>query len=335
MKLLIITQKVNRDDPILGFFHRWIEEFAKHVEQLTVICLEEGVHVLPANVRVLSLGKEKGVGKFGRLVRLYAYIWKYRHDYDRVFVHMNPIYVVLCWKLWFVLQKPVFLWYTHKNVDWKLRTAALFVKNIFTASESSLRLKTKKKIVTGHGIDTDFFCPDSSVSKKSNHVLTISRISRTKQIDIMIQALSYLPNVTLEIVGGPVTDDDMKYQVYCNTVAKELNVGDRVVWHGVVTNMQTRDFYRSVSLFINISNTGSLDKTILEAMACGLKVISSNEAAHTIPGVLYAASPITPHQLSEIIKQAHHNGDVQIMETSYVQTHKLSGLIASLIKTMN
>ena len=59
MKLLIITQKVDINDPVLGFFHRWLEEFAKHYEFVTVICLEKGEHRLPENVKVLSLGKEK------------------------------------------------------------------------------------------------------------------------------------------------------------------------------------------------------------------------------------------------------------------------------------
>ena len=58
MKLLIITQTVDINDQILGFFHRWVEEFAKHCEQITVICLEKGIHDLPQNVRVFSLGKE-------------------------------------------------------------------------------------------------------------------------------------------------------------------------------------------------------------------------------------------------------------------------------------
>ena len=58
MKLLIITQKVNREDSVLGFFHSWIREFATHFEKVTVICLEKGTYDLPQNVAVLSLGKE-------------------------------------------------------------------------------------------------------------------------------------------------------------------------------------------------------------------------------------------------------------------------------------
>ena len=30
MKLLICTQAADRDDPVLGFFYRWIEEFKKY-----------------------------------------------------------------------------------------------------------------------------------------------------------------------------------------------------------------------------------------------------------------------------------------------------------------
>ncbi len=40
-RILIVTQTVDTQDPVLGFFVRWIEEFAKHAEELTVICLEK------------------------------------------------------------------------------------------------------------------------------------------------------------------------------------------------------------------------------------------------------------------------------------------------------
>lgn len=60
MRLLVVTQAVDKQDPVLGFFHRWLEEFAKHADQLIVICLREGTHSLPSNVRIYSLGKENG-----------------------------------------------------------------------------------------------------------------------------------------------------------------------------------------------------------------------------------------------------------------------------------
>jgi hypothetical protein len=182
MRLLIVTQKVNQNDPILGFFHRWIIEFAKHCESLTVVCLEEGAHELSSrgllrsqahglsmNVKVLSLGKEKELIVSGRksavmdkvkyIFRFYKYIWQERENYDAVFVHMNPIYVVLGGLIWKALGKKTSLWYTHSHVDWKLRIAEKLVARIFTASRESLKLASDKAIVTGHGIDTDYFTP--------------------------------------------------------------------------------------------------------------------------------------------------------------------------------
>ena len=59
MKLLIVTQAVDINNPILGFFHRWIEEFSKNCEKVTVIALGVGEYKLPQNVNILSLGKNE------------------------------------------------------------------------------------------------------------------------------------------------------------------------------------------------------------------------------------------------------------------------------------
>jgi hypothetical protein len=58
MKLLIVTQRVDRRDPILGFFHRWIMEFAGQCEQVIAIGQAKGSFDLPGNVIVVCLGKE-------------------------------------------------------------------------------------------------------------------------------------------------------------------------------------------------------------------------------------------------------------------------------------
>ena len=49
MRILIITQKVDKDDSLLGFFHYWIENIAALAEQVTVIALSKGSYDLPKN----------------------------------------------------------------------------------------------------------------------------------------------------------------------------------------------------------------------------------------------------------------------------------------------
>src|SRR3989344_3943084 len=101
MRLLIVTQAVDRDDPVLGFFHRWIEELAKRYEYISVICLREGRHSLPQKIRVYSLGKEKGEQSRSRYAfRFLALVWRLRAEYGAVLVHMNQEYVLLAGFLW-------------------------------------------------------------------------------------------------------------------------------------------------------------------------------------------------------------------------------------------
>src|SRR3989344_6033891 len=142
MKLLICTQTVDSQDSHLGFFVRWIEEFAKHCEKVTVICLRDGGLTISDNVKVYEIGK--AASSTQKAVRLLSLVWKLRTEYDTVFVHMNPEYIVLAGWLWRVWNKRVALWYTHKSVNLKLRIAVIFSHIVFTASKESFRLSTKK-----------------------------------------------------------------------------------------------------------------------------------------------------------------------------------------------
>ena len=82
MRLLILTQAVDRSDSNLAFFHSWVEAFAARCDTVTVVCLREGEHALPANVRVLSLGKERGTFRITRLFLFFRYIISRKREYD-------------------------------------------------------------------------------------------------------------------------------------------------------------------------------------------------------------------------------------------------------------
>ena len=191
--ILIITQKVDKKDSILGFFHAWIEEFSKHFTFVTVICLQKGAVNLPNNVSVFSLGKETKGGRISYIYNFYRYIFSFRKNYDVVFVHMNPIYVILGGIFWRLFGKHIALWYTHKHVDMKLRVAERLTHKIFTASKESFRLPSRKLMVVGHGIDTEKFKPDFHVhDEKCFSVITVGRISPVKNYEIIIEAIARL-----------------------------------------------------------------------------------------------------------------------------------------------
>lgn len=294
MKILIITQKVDINDDNLGFFHAWIEEFAKNLESVSVICLEKGKYNFPQNVKIFSLGKEENnflpIFKFQIFKKIkylnyfYKYIWRERKNYDAVFIHMNPEYAILGGFFWKILNKKIYLWYVHKKTNFKLKFAEKLVDKIFTASKESFRLSSKKIIITGHGIDTDKFNLSAGVAnlRKKFIILTAGRIAAAKNLNILIEACVILKeknfNFSLKIAGRPILKQDEAYFNYLKSSIKEKTLNDRIEFIGSVPYKDIADFYRSGDLFVNLSNTGSIDKAVLEAMASGLKVLTSNAA---------------------------------------------------------
>ncbi|MBA3047021.1 glycosyltransferase family 4 protein [Patescibacteria group bacterium] len=285
MKLLILTQKVDINDDVLGFMHGWIAEFAKHCDKLSVVCLQKGEYDLPANVKVLSLGKEKllncYIAKLLYCWQFYRYIWKYRKEYDSVFVHMNKEYVVLGGVAWRLLSKRIGLWYTHKQVSLSLKIAEKLADVIFTASKESFRLASEKVKVIGHGINTDIFKPSENREKNDKfRILTVGRISPIKDLKTLARAVACLKqkNISLDIVGAAGTVEQEEYFQEVRDLVAKKGIEDKINFIGSVPNREVLKYYQRADLFINMSLTGSLDKAVLEAMACELPIVSCNDA---------------------------------------------------------
>jgi len=281
MKLLIITQKVNKDDPEFLFFYRWIEEFARLCSFVTVVCLEEGKHEFASNVKVLSLGKDVGQSRLKYILRFYKYVWKERYNYDDVFVHMNPEYIVLGGLLWKIWNKKIALWYTHRQVNFKLRVATWLSNTIFTASPEGFGLKTSKLRVMGHGIDTDSFSMPAVDFARPLVVGHVGRITKIKNIDTILKAMKKLPIESIDFTGAPVTEEDKKYKIYLDKLVNELGLDEKVHWNGISSNHQA---YEQMSLSVNATPDGGMDKVVLESLAAGRPVFTSNKAFKKVFG---------------------------------------------------
>ena len=344
MRLLIITQKVDKKDSILGFFHDWLLEFSKHQEKIIVLCLEKGDYKLPSNVSVFSLGKERSISKIRMLLNFYRLISSKRKDYDKVFVHMNPIYIVLGGLIWKIfLKKDVFLWYTHKSVDWKLRIAEKFSKKIFTASKESFRLKSDKVLVTGHGINTDIFKPDYIKKKHSDlEALFVGRISKTKDLGVCIKALKVLHDLRvpakLIVLGGLASREDAIYEKEMRDLVSKKGLDNVVDFIGPVSNKESVKYFQEADILVHASNTGSLDKVVLESMACGTPVVSSNDAAIPIVSKFNSNSVFKKGDYKELAEKLEYfyrlKNDMHYLQeqvrSEVVLKHDLSNLISIL-----
>lgn len=290
VKLLIVTQKVDMNDGVLGFFHGWISEFARRASSVTVICLFKGNYKLPDNVKVLSLGKEDRQSRITYTARFFQYIVRERNNYDVVFVHMNPIYVVLGGVVWRMLGKNIGLWYTHKSVTALLRLAERLADVIFTASQESFRLPSRKLRVMGHGIDTARFAGLAATRAASSmfRILTIGRISPVKDYETLIEAVKVVHDkgmqLSVTVVGGVVDEQHENYFRMLKDLVTQKGLESLVTFTGEVPNAQIEVYLRNADTFVNMSQTGSLDKAALEAMAAKIPTLTSNEAIAAILG---------------------------------------------------
>jgi glycosyltransferase involved in cell wall biosynthesis len=280
MRLLVVTQAVDSEDPVLGFFVRWIEELAKHVEAVEVICLRKGVYCLPDNVRVHSLGKERGTASRAAYVwRFLTLVWRLRHAYGAVFVHMNQEYVLSAGWLWKLLGKRIYLWRNHYAGSWLTDSAAVFCTKIFFTSRYSYTMKYAQAVRMPVGVDTERFYKDDRAGRAPHSILFLARLSPSKRPDMLVDALIELVRTgvsfTATFVGSPGESDSGYDQLLQKKIQEHL-LFDRVTFLPAVPNRQTPGLYRTHEIFVNTSPSGMLDKTLFEAAACGCRVLASS-----------------------------------------------------------
>lgn len=337
MRLLIVTQKVDRHDPILGFFHQWIEEFARVCESVIVIGQKVDHHELPENVTVLSLGKESGAWRVMQVLRYRWLLFKYRNQYDAILVHMTPIWAVLAARAVVFLRKPLFLWYEARGERWPLKIAIRLACKVFSASERGMPIETRKSVITGHGIDTEAFSPGGG-PRDPHRLITVGRVTASKQLHVVIAALAHLPPAyRLSIYGHAITAaDHTLLRTLEREHALEGHAAEGRIEIGSVTHDEIAHRMQSAALFLHASKT-SLDKALLEAMACGCLVVSCSEAARS---VLPKECLSTPEGMADRVKTLlglpekeqdalrHHLRDV------VVRDHSLQRLVRRLLSEM-
>lgn len=340
MKLLILTQKIDINDDLLGFMHGWVAALAQRFDEITVIALGVGQYSLPVNVRVLSLGKESGVSKTKYLTRFYRYVWRERKNYDSVFVHMNQEYVILGGLFWRMLGKKITLWRNHKFGGFWARIAVAFSHIVFCTSKFAFVARYKKTKLMPVGVDTDFFKPDPKIKKAPESILFFGRISPVKKVDLLVDALNILNkeniNFAARIVGdAPVRDKD--YLVSVKQRVKDYGLDGKIKFIEGVPYGQAPVIFNRNEVFINLTSAGSLDKTIFEAMACGNLVLMSNEslAGELDDGLFFkdgkAADLAKKIKDFLFLSEADKRLNTEAARDYVVKKHSLNKLISELV----
>ena len=342
-RLLITTQAVDLDDPVLGFFHNWIVEFAKHCESVEVICLKEGRHNLPGNVRVHSLGKETGRSRIKYLLNFYRYIFSARSKYDAVFVHMNQEYVLLgglWWRLW---GKKVVLWRNHKMGSWQTKVAAHLAQVVCYTSPAAYVAHFKNAVKMPIGIDTDIFKPPNTLPQ-TDSILFLGRLDPVKKCAEFMTVLETLvePGAPFhaDIYGEPTIVGDLYAEAFL-TRAKLLQNTGFVTPYGAIANEKTPAVYAAHAIYVNLTPSGSFDKTIGEAMASGCILVVANEVLRGVIPDEFIVDPNDTNKVASTIKMILSMSDEardsisKVTREYIVKSHSLILLTSRVMDVLN
>jgi glycosyltransferase involved in cell wall biosynthesis len=309
LRIAFVCQAVDEADPILASTVEWVRTLADQpqVKEMSVIALRRGSFSLPHNVKIYTIG---GGNRFITLVRFYSIVLKLIFcRVDCFFIYQGGPYPAFLLPFKLLSGKPIYQWKAHPYIN---RTMLFYTRfcntKVFTSTRNAFPLKSSKVKIVGQGVDTRKFYIKSSI--KIGDLVTVGRIVPIKRLDIMFKALAQCNSLYGKLhslaVYGPALNQGCEYWNYLQTMVTSLNLSRQVSMQGPVHHNQLPDILNQYHVFLNFSDT-ALDRAVVEAMACGLPVLSSNPCvAEIIPPELRALLIIPAHDIDKQAELIHH-----------------------------
>jgi glycosyltransferase involved in cell wall biosynthesis len=279
-RLLLFNLATDTKHPILGFTTQWIRELAARVESIHVLTMWAGEIDVPANVRVCSVGRERGWSEPRRVLEFYRHLFRILRDerIDGCFSHMIQIFSVLAGPVLRWKGIPLVTWYAHPKASVSLRLSHFASDRIVTSLPRAYPYRDEKVVVIGQGIDTTLFTPAADSRPDDDLILCVGRISRVKNHATLLRAFAPLPpRFRLAILGATAGPDDEACLAELRTLAATLGIAERVAFEPPVPATQLPAQYRRCAVHVNLTGPGFGDKVAWEAMSCARPCLAAND----------------------------------------------------------
>ena len=265
-------------------------------------------------IEVIRIGKSLPTYFFGPFlfydIKLIYYVWKILKTkrIDVIHFHGNTAFWFNALRLLGFYKKIPYIFHVHKSgiknfkTFWKKanylnKTKALFIWPLMVVQDF-LTVKTANAIIAVSQSEKDIFindykCPSERVfvvengvnikrfafkTKKNGSILNIIFVGfliERKNIEKIFSVLKILaekgmsPHLTL------VGRGDKNYISKLKLISEEIDMDKRVIWKGYIPYPELPNVYAKNDILLLLSHSEGLPKVILEAISCGLKVVSS------------------------------------------------------------
>jgi glycosyltransferase involved in cell wall biosynthesis len=285
MRLVIVTQKVDTDDPILGATVAKLKALAGVCENVHVLALSVGRHDLPANVTFATFGAPTRLRRGLRYLRVLLPALLPRPP-DALLAHMCPIYLVLAAPLAKPLRVPLLIWYTHWTIDRTLKLATRLCDAALSVDRRSYPLDSPKVIALGHGIDVEEFPARDGYVPASGRLslLALGRTSPSKGFPTLLDALERAAgrglDFELELRGPSTTDEERGHREELRVRIESGPLRDRVRLEPPLPRPEVPALLRRFDAVVNPTrgqtHGGALDKVVFESAASAVPVLACN-----------------------------------------------------------
>ena len=179
-----------------------------------------------------------------------------------------------------------------------------------------LEVDPRKLKLIYEAVDHDLFKPGDAAAARAHvagygvtkpFVLFVSSLWQYKNCDGLLRAWALarteLGDRQLAIVGH---GRDEKYSASLRSLAAELGIAQNVIFVGGVSLAETVRFYQGADAFVYPSFNETFGLPILEAMACGCPVVTSDTSAmpETAGGAAVLADPADPASIAKAVIEA-------------------------------
>ncbi len=129
--------------------------------------------------------------------------------------------------------------------------------------------------VIGNGVELDRFSPAPNCrgSNREIKLLTVGRLSGTKRVDILIDAVELLHKQGLEVRFAAIGGGGLKSQL--RQIVQDKGLGNIITITGRREGNEMPDVYRQNDIFISATCQEGMSNAMLEAMASGLPIITT------------------------------------------------------------
>jgi teichuronic acid biosynthesis glycosyltransferase TuaC len=171
-------------------------------------------------------------------------------------------------------------WILKRSSRWMWKKATKVVTVSDDLAKRAQRSAPQQPIETIYtGVDTHAFVPPEDLLKQGDNfrILYVGRLSEVKAPNLLLDAFVSISQTydlaTLDFVGDGPMLSQLKEQVRANKLT------DRVTFHGRLPFENLPAIYAQAHVQVVPSLNEALGNIVLEAMACGLPVITSQTGA--------------------------------------------------------